>query len=106
MDTGHEVCSFGTLLRAYRAERGLSQDDLAERAGLSMAAISALERGLTRWPYRDTVSRLASAMELAPAERTALAVAGQRPGRTKPGCYGSTNGAAGPAGSGPATAVG
>jgi predicted ATPase/Tfp pilus assembly protein PilF/DNA-binding XRE family transcriptional regulator len=77
--------SFGDLLRAYRAQRGFSQDDLADRTGLSVAAISALERGLTRWPYRDTVARLAVAMELSETERTALAAAGQRPVRIRSG---------------------
>ena len=85
MDAGHEARSFGDLLRGYRAARGLSQDELAERAGLSLAAISALERGLTRWPYRDTVERLAGAMQLAPAERSALADAGRRPVRIRAG---------------------
>src|SRR5215471_10856722 len=75
--------SFGALLRAYRARRGLSQDDLADRTGLSVAAISAMERGLTRWPYRDTISRLAEAMHLPATERDALAAAGQRPIRIR-----------------------
>jgi len=83
MDSRHEACSFGALLRSYRAERGLSQDQLAERAGLSMAAISALERGLTRWPYRGTVARLATAMQLTPAEQVRLANAGLRPVRRR-----------------------
>src|SRR5215468_11074545 len=82
MHTEPQPRSFDAQLRAYRAARGLSQEELAERAGLSVEAISALERGLTRWPYRDTVARLAIALELAPAERGALSVAGQRPVRT------------------------
>jgi predicted ATPase/transcriptional regulator with XRE-family HTH domain len=83
-DTGHAERSFGELLRAYRAERGLSQDQLAERAGLSLAAISSLERGVTRWPYRDTVGRLARAMKLAPEERSAFAAVARRPVRARP----------------------
>jgi predicted ATPase/transcriptional regulator with XRE-family HTH domain/Tfp pilus assembly protein PilF len=75
--------SFGALLRAYRARRGLSQDDLADRTGLSVAAISAMERGLTRWPYRDTIARLAQAMDLLAVERDALAAAGRRPVRDR-----------------------
>jgi predicted ATPase/Tfp pilus assembly protein PilF/DNA-binding XRE family transcriptional regulator len=75
--------SFGALLRAYRAQRGFSQDDLADRTGLSVAAISALERGLTRWPYRDTIARLAMAMELSDTERSAFEAAGQRPVRVR-----------------------
>jgi predicted ATPase/DNA-binding XRE family transcriptional regulator/uncharacterized protein HemY len=82
--TGDQVSSFGELLRAYRTERRLSQDELAERAGLSVAAISALERGLTRWPYRDTVARLTNALALPPEKRIALGVAAQRPTRARP----------------------
>ena len=94
MDTEDKACSFGDLLRDYRAERGLSQDELAEQAGLSVAAISALERGLTRWPYRDTIARLATALQLATAERSALTRAGQRPARIRAGPSASAPGAA------------
>jgi transcriptional regulator with XRE-family HTH domain len=82
-DIEHQGQTFGALLRSYRVNRRLSQDDLAERAGLSAAAISALERELTRWPYRDTVARLASALELNPGERSALTEASHRPVRTR-----------------------
>ena len=37
--------SFGTELRRHREAAGLTQEELAERAGLAAAAISALERG-------------------------------------------------------------
>jgi predicted ATPase/transcriptional regulator with XRE-family HTH domain/Tfp pilus assembly protein PilF len=79
MEPEQAAGSFGALLRTYRAERGLSQDDLADRTGLSVAAISAMERGLTRWPYRDTITRLAQAMDLPTTEREALVAAGRRP---------------------------
>jgi transcriptional regulator with XRE-family HTH domain len=42
--------TFGALLRRARRAARLSQQALAERAGLSVDAISALERGLTVWP--------------------------------------------------------
>src|SRR3954453_972094 len=66
---------FGALLRHYRLESGLSQEALAERAGLSMAAISALERGTRSAPYRATVGALAAALELGRPERAALEAA-------------------------------
>jgi transcriptional regulator with XRE-family HTH domain len=64
--------SFGVQLRFYRYRAGLSQAALAGRAGLSEAAISALERGVHGRPYPHTLDRLASALRLTPAERAAL----------------------------------
>ena len=40
---GNEPAGFGGLLRRFRIAAGLSQEALAERAGLSMDAIAALE---------------------------------------------------------------
>jgi tetratricopeptide (TPR) repeat protein/transcriptional regulator with XRE-family HTH domain len=54
----------GARLRAGRLAAGLSQEELAERAGVSIRAISNLERGRVRWPYPDTVHRLADALNL------------------------------------------
>jgi transcriptional regulator with XRE-family HTH domain len=53
--------TFGTLLRRYRLAAGLSQDRLAERAGMSAQALSALENGRRQLPYRHTVALLARA---------------------------------------------
>lgn len=60
---------FGALLRTYRTKAGLSQEELAERARLSIQAISALERGVRRAPYRATVALLSEALGLNPQER-------------------------------------
>ncbi|MGH2601921.1 MAG: ATP-binding protein, partial [Dehalococcoidia bacterium] len=67
-----ESATFGDLLRQYRTAAGLSQDLLAERAGLSTRAVSDLERGARRAPYRHTVTALAEALALSTAERIAL----------------------------------
>jgi len=82
--------SFGARLRAWRRSAGLSQEELAERSGLSVRAISDLERGRTRWPYRDSLQRLADAMELRDADRARFLGApgrrlapAQNPGRTR-----------------------
>lgn len=64
--------SFGDLLRRYRVAAGLTQEELAEAAGLSRRAIGALETGARRIPHRDTVSLLAQALRLSPAERALL----------------------------------
>jgi predicted ATPase/transcriptional regulator with XRE-family HTH domain len=71
----------GALLRHHRVEQGLSQEELAARAGMSVQAISALERGVNQWPYRSTVARLGEALGLAPAERRSLETAARRPPR-------------------------
>ena len=63
----HEA--FGSLLRAGRLAAGLSQEELAGRSGMSVRAISDLERGRTRWPHPDSVNRLADALELGGVRR-------------------------------------
>src|SRR6266704_5301152 len=50
--------AFGALLRRYRTTAGLTQEALAEQAGLSLRGVSDLERGLRRVPYPETVERL------------------------------------------------
>ena len=57
----------------------MTQEELAERAGLSPRGLSDLERGVRRAPYLPTVRRLAQALGLTEAQRTTLAAAG-RPG--------------------------
>jgi transcriptional regulator with XRE-family HTH domain len=66
--------SFGDLVRHYRRELGLTQEALAERAGLSQHGIQKLERGVTQ-PYRDTARRLEAALQLAPDDRARLRAA-------------------------------
>ncbi|MGH3182487.1 MAG: adenylate/guanylate cyclase domain-containing protein, partial [Streptosporangiaceae bacterium] len=52
------------LLRQHRAAAGLTQDELAERAGMSARAISDLERGINRTARKDTAILLAGALGL------------------------------------------
>jgi non-specific serine/threonine protein kinase len=66
--------TFGHLLRRHRLAAGLTQEALAERAGLSVHGIQKLERGTTR-PYRDTANRLALALQLLPEDDARLRVA-------------------------------
>jgi predicted ATPase/transcriptional regulator with XRE-family HTH domain len=73
--TVEERTRFGALLRSYRAAAGLSQEALAERAGLSRRGIADLERGARSFPHGDTAQRLAAALELAPDERAGLLAA-------------------------------
>jgi predicted ATPase/transcriptional regulator with XRE-family HTH domain len=73
--TVSKATSFGTLLRRYRTLAGLSQESLAERAGISTRAVSDLERGVNRAPRAETLDLLAAALALAPDERAALIAA-------------------------------
>jgi predicted ATPase/DNA-binding XRE family transcriptional regulator len=66
---------FGELLRRHRQSAGLSQENLAERAGVSLAAVNTLERGARRAPHVETVMRLADALALADADRAAFEAA-------------------------------
>jgi len=75
---------FGTRLRSCRQSSGMSQQELAERSGLSVRAISDLERGRTRFPYQDSLGRLADALGLRGQSRTEFtAAAGRRLGTTE-----------------------
>src|SRR5687767_8536909 len=71
--------SFGELLRRLRSAAALSQEALAERAGLSRRGISDLERGLRQEPRLETVRLLADGLALGEADRAAL-LAAARPG--------------------------
>ena len=77
MATG-QTTAFGALLRRYRMLAGLTQEQLAERAGLSTRAITALERGVNRAPQRETFRLLAEALALGAEERSALEAAARR----------------------------
>src|SRR3954470_7039379 len=65
----------GHLLRRLRTAAALSQEALAERAGLSVRAVSDLERGVHRAPRLETVGMLADALNAGEADRTALLIA-------------------------------
>lgn len=72
--------TFGDLLRSHRADAGLTQEGLAARAGLSLDAVSALERGVHRSPHARTVMQLTRALGLEPAEHAEMMSAAQAPG--------------------------
>ncbi len=64
--------SFGEALRTFRASAELTQEELAARSGVSVRAISDLERGVKTRPQRATVRLLADGMELTETERSML----------------------------------
>lgn len=61
------VQDFGERVRELRLGQGLSQEDLADRAGLHRTAVSFIERA-QRSATLETVARLASALGVEPAE--------------------------------------
>jgi non-specific serine/threonine protein kinase len=68
---GAEVAGFGALLRRHRVAAGLTQEGLAERAGLSRRGVQHLEAGDAR-PYPATLDVLAAALALGPEDRARL----------------------------------
>ena len=65
----------GGLVRAHRARLRLTQEELAERAGLSVRTLRNLEGGRIRRPYPDTTRRLADALQLTGRHRDQLEAA-------------------------------
>jgi len=63
MSDSENTNSFGPLLRRHRLAAGLTQEALAERAGLGTRSIQHLERGESR-PQQATARRLAVALAL------------------------------------------
>lgn len=63
---------FGDVLRRLRIGAGLTQEALAERAGLSVRGISDLERGVNRTPRRDTLALLAEVLRPQEGDRAAF----------------------------------
>ncbi|WP_203909727.1 ATP-binding protein [Rhizocola hellebori] len=61
---GEPSASFAALLRARRHAAGLTQAELAERAGLGERTLRDLERGRSARPQRTTVELLAKALDL------------------------------------------
>jgi predicted ATPase/DNA-binding XRE family transcriptional regulator len=69
------VETFGALLRRFRLAAGLTQETLAEQAGLSSRGVQDLERGVRLMPRAETVRLLADALGLDAAARASLIAA-------------------------------
>jgi transcriptional regulator with XRE-family HTH domain len=67
-----EHAALGEAIRRLRLEAGLSQEQLAERAGTDLTQIGGIERGV-RNPSYTTLLRLAAALETSVGELTSLA---------------------------------
>src|SRR5580765_1685102 len=73
--------SFGAQLKALREAAGYTQEELATIAGLSVHAVSALERGERRRPQIETVRALSAALDLTGPNRDALLGSARAPTR-------------------------
>src|SRR3954471_3202049 len=87
--TSSSTSPLSVALRRFRTRAGLTQEELAEQAGLSPDAISALERGVRRRAQPHTLRALATALDLSPAERSSFFASVQRgePDATRPGSH-------------------
>jgi transcriptional regulator with XRE-family HTH domain len=70
--------SFSDLLRQFRRRAGLTQAELAEKAGLSYRTISDLERGVRTKVYASTVGLISSALSLPEDDAASLAASVDR----------------------------
>jgi transcriptional regulator with XRE-family HTH domain len=66
---------FAALLRRLRAEARLTQEELAEAAGISPRSVSDLERGISRTAHKETARLLADAFAITGPARTAFVAA-------------------------------
>ena len=73
---------FAQQLRALREAAALTQEELAQRAGLTSNAVGSLERGERRRPYPHTVRALAAALGLDEAGLAAALASAGRPSPT------------------------
>jgi WD40 repeat protein/transcriptional regulator with XRE-family HTH domain len=62
---GQPALSFAGLLRQLRADARLTQEELAQAAGISPRSVSDLERGVTHTAHKDTAVLLAGGLGLA-----------------------------------------
>jgi predicted ATPase/DNA-binding XRE family transcriptional regulator len=72
--------SLAELLRSFRSAARLSQELLAERAGLSSRTVSDIETGFARSPRLVTLMLLAEALGLSDADRALLQAAARKRG--------------------------
>jgi transcriptional regulator with XRE-family HTH domain len=61
------LAAFGKRVAAIRLQRNMTQDQLADKAGLSIDTISAIERG-RRWARLTTLHQLAKGLRISTDE--------------------------------------
>ncbi len=78
---GVSASAFGSMIRTYRREAGLTQRELAAKAGLSVAALRDLEQGRRHRPRPNSLAALAGALGLDSDQAVDLARAAVLPRR-------------------------
>src|SRR5437762_10460275 len=73
---------FAEQLKALREAAGYTQEELATMAGLSVHAVSALERGERRRPHVETMRALSAALDLTGDARSAFFDSARAPAQT------------------------
>ena len=61
------ISAFGDNLRKIRLSKGISQEDLADKADLTLSQVGRIERGVINTSI-STVNSLATALEIDPQE--------------------------------------
>jgi transcriptional regulator with XRE-family HTH domain len=67
MATMQAVVYIGERLKKLRVRRALTQERLAERAGIGKNTVNRIENNLTE-PHMSTLGKLAAALDVDPAE--------------------------------------
>ena len=58
------MLEFAEVLRNRRLERGMTQEDVAFKAGVSPSTVSLLERGINQNPLVDVLEAVLNAVDL------------------------------------------
>ncbi len=80
-----QAIEFGDLLRQYRKAAGLTQEDVAYQAKISVRGLSNLERGIIRAPRPYTIRAIADALQLSAEDESCLRAAVRRARRAATG---------------------
>lgn len=77
----------GEAIRHHRKQRGLTQEELAERAGIAATSVVRLESGEVKAPRLSTLHKLSEALSINPTELVQLVSAVRPPAHKDRGTY-------------------
>jgi transcriptional regulator with XRE-family HTH domain len=87
----------GELIRRYRGRSGMTQEELASRAGVAASTLIRIESGEAKRPRVGTLSRLSEVLGIGPEELRGKARPEETPaGVVRTGGAGGVSGATGP----------